>query len=269
MPLMSPMDGTETSSPLHSANPSLQLIRTLSFNIQVGMHTAHYAHYLTGAWRHVLPSRGVRRNLDRIAELLCDYDCVGLQEVDAGSLRTAQLNQVEYLAARAGFSHFEVAVNRNLAPLARHALAVLSRVPLHDVRHHPLPGRVPGRGALEVHLRLLGRPPLQWINTHLALGTADRQRQLEAIAGLIKPGSDCMLMGDLNCTPAEISANAAIQRSGLHATHHLPTHPSWKPRRCLDHILLTPGLQASSAIVLEQRLSDHCPVALTLKLRTA
>ncbi len=266
---MSPKDGHETSSPLHGANPSLQEIRALSFNIQVGMHTADYAHYLTGAWRHVLPSRGVRRNLDRIAELLSDYDCVGLQEVDAGSLRTAQLNQVEYLAAKAGFTHFEVAVNRNLAPLARHALAVLSRVPLHDVRHHLLPGRLPGRGALEVHLRLLGRPPLQWINTHLALGAADRQRQLDALAGLVKPESDCLLMGDLNCTPAELTAHAAIRRSGLTATHHAPTHPSWKPRRCLDHILLTPGLQASSAIVLEQRLSDHCPVSLTLKLRTA
>lgn len=244
-------------------------IRALSFNIQVGMHTAHYGHYLTGFWRHVLPSRSVRRNLDRIAELLGDYDCVALQEVDAGSLRTAQLNQVEYLAARAGFEHFEIAVNRNLAPVARHALAVLSRIPLHDARHHPLPGRLPGRGALEVRLRMTGRPPLQWINTHLALGQGDRRRQLDAIAALIRPGSDCLLMGDFNCTPAELTAHPALQQCGLQLTHHAPTYPSWRPRRCLDHILVSTGLQEDDASVLDAHLSDHCPVAITLKVRTA
>ncbi len=257
------------SSDLKASATSLHEVRVLTFNIQVGMHTAHYGHYLTGAWRHVLPSQGVRRNLDRIAELLTDYDCVALQEVDAGSLRTAQLNQAEYLARRAGFTHCEVAVNRNLAPLARHALAVLSRIPLHEVRHHPLPGRLPGRGAIEVQLRQFGQAPLQWINTHLALGARDRQRQLDALAALVKPGGDCMLMGALNCTPAELSANAAIQHSGLRATHHDPTHPSWQPRRSLDHILLTPGVQADDATVLDHCLSDHRPVSITLKLRIA
>lgn len=249
--------------------PAGQGIRALSFNIQVGMHTAHYAHYVTGFWRHVLPSRSVRRNLDRIAELLRDYDCVALQEVDAGSLRTAQINQVEYLAARAGFEHYEVAVNRNLAPLARHSLAVLSRIPLHDARHHPLPGRLPGRGALEVHLRLAGRPPLQWINTHLALGQRDRHRQLDAIAALIRPGGDCLLMGDFNCPPAELAAHAALHRCGLHITHHAPTYPSWRPRRSLDHILVSSGLHGDDATVLDAQLSDHRPVAISLKLRPA
>jgi endonuclease/exonuclease/phosphatase family metal-dependent hydrolase len=257
------------SSDLQASVPSLHEVRALTFNIQVGMYTAHYGHYLTGAWRHVLPSQGVRRNLDRIAELLQDYDCVALQEVDAGSLRTSQLNQAEYLAQRAGFAHCEIAVNRNLAPLARHALAVLSRVALHDVRHHPLPGRLPGRGALEVHLRQIGQAPLQWINTHLALGARDRQRQLDALAALVTPGSDCMLTGDLNCIPAELSANAAIQRSGLRTTHHDPTHPSWQPRRSLDHILLSAGVQAGAATVLDHCLSDHRPVSITLRLRTA
>jgi len=265
---MKPMSQAQ-SSDLDVAVPSLHEVRALTFNIQVGMHTAHYGHYLTGAWRHVLPSQGVRRNLDRIAELLMGYDCVALQEVDAGSLRTSQINQAEYLAQRAGFAHCEVAVNRNLAPLARHALAVLSRFPLHDVRHHPLPGRLPGRGALEVHLRQVGQAPLQWINTHLALGTRDRQRQLDAIAALVKPGGDCMLTGDLNCIPAELSGNTAIQHSGLRTTHHDPTHPSWKPRRSLDHILLTAGVQAETATVLDHCLSDHRPVSITLKLRTA
>src|SRR3546814_1855270 len=49
-----------------SADPGR--LRVLTLNIQVGMQTAHYGDYVTGAWRHVLPSRRVRANLDRIAE---------------------------------------------------------------------------------------------------------------------------------------------------------------------------------------------------------
>ena len=94
-------------------------LRVLTLNIQVGMQTAHYGHYVTGAWRHVLPSRNVRANLDRIADLAARFDLVALQEADAGSLRTAQLNQVEYLAHKAGFTHWRVAVNRNLGPFAQ------------------------------------------------------------------------------------------------------------------------------------------------------
>jgi hypothetical protein len=71
-----------TARTISAAQPSLadpakvQRLRLLTFNMQVGMPTAHYGHYLTGAWRHLLPSKSVRRNLDRIAELARDYDAV-------------------------------------------------------------------------------------------------------------------------------------------------------------------------------------------------
>lgn len=249
--------------------PAAPSLRILTLNIQVGMPTHNYGHYLTGAWRHVLPSRGVRRNLDHIAELLSNYDVVALQEADAGSLRTAQLNQIEYLAHRAGFTHWHAAINRNLGPFAQHALGFLSRRILHDVRHHLLPGRIPGRGVMEAHLREAGHVPVHLMVAHLALGRATRRKQLEFVSGLVDPASDALLMGDLNSEPHELDAHPDLQRIGFKLVHSTPTYPSWRPTRSIDHVLATPSAMIEAAEVLDLRLSDHLPVATELRLRPA
>ncbi|HVT34531.1 MAG TPA: hypothetical protein VHE37_03030, partial [Nevskiaceae bacterium] len=104
-------------------------LKLLSYNIHVGLNTGHYTHYLTRAWRHALPGADMHRVLDPIADLMRDYDFVAIQEGDAGSLRTWFRNQIEYLAHRAGFAHWGLAVTRDLRPLAMHCLGFLSRLP--------------------------------------------------------------------------------------------------------------------------------------------
>src|SRR5689334_19856768 len=97
---------------------SMKRLSLLSYNIHVGVRPAHYGHYLTRAWRHVLPGAGMRDTLDRIAETMQGHDFVAVQEADAGSLRTRFVNQLEYLAKRAGFSHMGLTVTRDLRPVA-------------------------------------------------------------------------------------------------------------------------------------------------------
>lgn len=250
-----------------SAVQTPQALRVLTLNIQVGMPTEHFGHYVTGAWRHVLPSASVRRNLDRIAEFASDFDVVALQEADAGSLRTGQLNQIEHLARRAGFSHWKAAVNRNLGPFAQHALGFLSRYELHDVHHHALPGRLPGRGVLGAYVREAGHAPLHLMVAHLALGRGSRARQFDYIAGLADPAADTVLMGDFNCEPVELANHPELRRIGFRAIHADPTYPSWKPARSIDHLLVTPSVVADAARVIDTRLSDHLPVAAEIRLR--
>ena len=242
-------------------------LRLLSFNMQVGMPTAHYGHYVTGAWRHVLPSRSVRRNLDRIAELARDYDVVALQEADAGSLRTASVNQIEYLARRAGFQHWRLGVNRDLGPFAQHAIGLLSREPLHEVRHHPLPGPMRGRGALEATILDADHHPLQLVVAHLALSRGARARQLHHLAELARPDEDTLLLGDLNCEPDEIAAHPELRRLGFRIVHETPTYPSWQPRRSIDHVLASPSVLTQACLVLPDRLSDHLAVSTEVRLR--
>ncbi len=95
MPRTPPLGSTE-----HAHTRPLQL---LSYNIQAGIAGTRYRDYLTQSWQHVLPSARRMTNLDRIARLVSRFDIVGLQEIDAGSLRSGFVNQAEYLAQRAGF----------------------------------------------------------------------------------------------------------------------------------------------------------------------
>ena len=73
----------------------LQTLRMLSFNIQVGITTQQYGHYLTRSWQHILPVASRQNNLDRIARLIHEYDFVALQEVDGGSIRYGRVEVQE------------------------------------------------------------------------------------------------------------------------------------------------------------------------------
>lgn len=252
--------------PVAQAEPGGTL-RLLSLNIQVGLHSSRYRHYVTQAWRHLLPSRGAHGNLERIATLAARYDIVALQEADAGSLRTAQLNQVAHLAERAGFRYWHAAVTRDLRPFAQHCLGCLSRWPLQTVKYHALPGWLPGRGALEVEIRPEGCESLRLFIVHLALGRRARARQLHFLATLIRDQTDAIVLGDLNCDASELGAHDGVRDAGLRGVHNQHTFPSWRPSRSLDHILVTPTVEVIGATVLEERLSDHLPVATEIRLR--
>lgn len=245
----------------------MKALRLLSLNIEGGLHSSRYRHYVTRAWGHVLPSRSKRINLERIAALAGGYDFVAVQEADAGSLRTADLNQVAHLAERAGFSHWHAAVTRDLRPFARHCLGCLSRWPLEHVKYHALPGFLPGRGALEVEIRPDGYEPMRLIIVHLALGRRARARQLHFLAGLVSDRIETILLGDFNCDGAELGAHPGLRVAALRGVHCQHTFPSWRPTRSLDHILVSPGVDVVSATVLGERLSDHLPVAVEIRLR--
>ena len=236
-------------------------LRVLSYNMQVGLHTAHYGHYLTRAWRHALPGPGMHRNLDRIAELLRDYDFVALQEADAGSLRTQFTNQVQYLAQRARFAHWGLTVTRNLRPVACHALAYLSRFAPQQVSEHVLPSRLPGRRALSVQLGTdVGG--LQLLVTHLSLSGGAQRQQLDYLNRLVPDTGPVLLMGDLNCDAAALRRHALSSGSRLRVPDETPlTFPSWRPRRSLDHILHTAELRLDQLRVLPHAVSDHLPLA--------
>ncbi|MFC6668926.1 endonuclease/exonuclease/phosphatase family protein [Marinobacterium aestuariivivens] len=242
-------------------------IRLLSLNIQVGLETSSYVHYVTRAWKHLLPTRGARDNLERIADLASHFDIVALQEADAGSLRTGRLNQVAHLAERSGLSHWQASVTRDLAPFARHCLGCLSRWPLRQVRSHALPGRVPGRGALEVEICPPGYEPLRLIIAHLALSRHARARQLHYLADLVSAQSDTLLLGDLNCDLSELDAHPGLRQASLQPVHEESTFPSWRPNRSIDHVLATPHVEVLDARVLDERMSDHLPVATQIRLK--
>jgi endonuclease/exonuclease/phosphatase family metal-dependent hydrolase len=186
--------------------------------------------------------------------------------VDAGSLRSDHIDEIQYLARHGSFPYFFSQVNRNLGPFAQHSNGLLSRLKPCRVTEHKLPG-LPGRGAVVAELPLTNGAALAIGIVHLALGWRARQRQLDYLAELAEDHPMLVLMGDFNCGCDSRSLRAMIRRTGMYGLDcTLKTFPSWRPRRNLDHILASQGLRILSAHVIDYPLSDHLPLAVTLEL---
>ena len=170
----------------------------LSFNIQAGATTRRYREYVTRGWTHVLPAKAKRGNLDSIARAAAEFDIVGLQEADPGSLRSSFLNQTHYLAEQAGFPFWSQQANRRVGGIASSANGVLSRVEPLEVLDHVLPSRIPGRGALVVRYGP-ETGNLVVVITHLSLSIKARIGQLAHISELVDGSENIVVMGDLNC----------------------------------------------------------------------
>lgn len=242
----------------------LQQLRVLSFNMQAGMgiHAAH--HYLTRGHRHFLPHRRRHEHLEQIAHLLASYDLVGLQEVDGGSLRSGYTHQLAHLAERANFPYWYQQLNRDLGHLGQFSNGLLSRQSPFAIEAHALPG-LKGRGLI------LGRfgcadNALLVLNVHLALSERARAHQLNFIHKLTADASHVVIMGDLNCTRDELRRSLLGQRHWRWLDEEMHTHPSWKPARQIDHILVSENLRVRKVAVLDVRLSDHRPIELELEL---
>ncbi|MDH5228741.1 MAG: endonuclease/exonuclease/phosphatase family protein [Gammaproteobacteria bacterium] len=241
-------------------------IKLLSYNVQVGMGTSRPHHYVTKSWKHVLPHAAHFNNLDQIAELVKGYDIVGLQEVDAGSIRSSYVNQTAYLAEKAEFAFWQHQTNRNLGHFAKHSNGLLCQYPLQHIEQHKLPGRLPGRGAM---IAFFGAPenPLVVVLLHLALGKKARQQQLLYISNIVSAYEHVVLMGDLNCQPESEEMLSLLQSTDLRApVADLLTFPSWKPSRMLDHILVSPSLRVHDVSVVDVAISDHLPISMDVTI---
>ncbi|WP_455223260.1 endonuclease/exonuclease/phosphatase family protein [Kaarinaea lacus] len=241
-------------------------IRLLSYNIQVGIGSVSYRHYVTTAWKHVLPHAQIYENLHKIAHAISGFDIVALQEVDAGSLRSSFINQAEFLASHAGFPFWYHQTNRKIANIARHSNGVLSKFKPSEVSDYKLPGFLPGRGVMLVRY---GHPenPLILLIVHLALSKRARLRQLEFISEIVNCYEHVVVMGDLNCQPNSRELQHLLNTTNLcEPIHGLKTFPSWRPQRTLDHILASPSLEVYDVHVLDHLLSDHLPIAMEIQL---
>ena len=235
-------------------------LKLLSYNIQTGVDTRHYRQYVTQGWKHMLPHRERLQNLNRIATMIQQYDVVGLQEVDSGSLRSGFVDQTEYLAHRAAFPHWYKQVNRRLGKFAQHSNGVLSRFKPTQVSEHKLPG-LPGRGV--ILCRFGGMSGLAVCILHLALGRRARLKQMAYVSDLVSDLTHVVIMGDLNCSCESKELRMLRDRVDLQEpVCDQSTFPSWRPMRKLDHILVSESLQVENARVLDYPLSDHLPIGI-------
>jgi endonuclease/exonuclease/phosphatase family metal-dependent hydrolase len=249
-----------------SAENTGHRLRLITYNIQVGIASRRYRHYVTHSWKHVLPHAESFSNLDSIARLVNGYDVVALQEADAGSFRSQFINQIEFLARRGDFPYWYCQTNRNLGKIAQHSNGLLSRFVPVDVFEHRLPSLIPGRGLIEVHY---GNPgsPLVLLLVHLGLSKRARMRQLLYITGLVNRHRHVIVIGDFNCRAQSEEMSLLLDCTELSPpVDDLPTFPSWRPNRNIDHVLVSPSIRINDVKVLQHTVSDHLPIAVDVTI---
>lgn len=217
-----------------------------------------------------------RHDPERIARVIerSGADVAALQELDAEG--RFGLDQPRWLAERLGMTH-------EFSPARPHQQgqfgnAILSRLPLSELRHGPLPC-LPGREPRAVQWATVsqGGHALDVVNTHLGLARRERALQAECLLGGDWLGGErarpLVLCGDLNAFPR----SALLARLGRDLCDGFAlaperdgraTFPSTLPLFRLDYVLTSPELRLRSARVERTRLarvaSDHLPLALEL-----
>jgi endonuclease/exonuclease/phosphatase family metal-dependent hydrolase len=256
---------SEFLTALPNSDKAANQLNLISFNIQVGIQTAAYHHYLTRSWQHLWPYKQRTATLDRIADILRHFDIAALQEADGGSWRSNFINQVEHIAKKAEFPHWFQQTNRDIKPIAKHSNGLLSRLAPHQVEYHKLPGLLPGRGAMV--MKIGQQEPLFIIVLHLALGNKTQAAQLGYIQNLVADAKHVVIMGDLNNHADHLLTNTPLAKLNFHSVDPLlHTFPSWQPQRGLDHILVSDSLQINKVAVLDTPISDHLPIAMQIQL---
>ena len=112
-----------------------------------------------------------------------------------------------------------------------------------------------------------GSESLVVLIVHLALSRRGRMSQLDFIGDLVNDYRHVVLMGDMNCCSRSAEMDLLLNKTLMsEPLHGLNTFPSWRPKRNIDHILVTPTVEVERAEVLDYPLSDHLPLSMEVVL---
>lgn len=220
----------------------------------------------TGSHQALLRRRRIHENLDGVAALLrrLRADVVGLQEADGPSWWSGGFDHVDYLARRAEYPHQLRGAHRRWAQLDC-GTALLSHRPLEESLSVPLwSGALrPAKGFVAGAL-VVGRQVVDVVSVHVDFMLRQtRRKQLGRMATHLKQrGRPVILLGDLNCdwqrepTLRELATRLDLVPHRPEAAD-LATFPQGRPKRRIDWILVTRGLEYDEYEVVPHDLSDH------------
>lgn len=236
-------------------------------NLQTGIATTRgYWHYLTTAWKYMVPhrSKGIRSAARYLEEE--QIDVASLCEVDGGSRRTQGVDQLAALSALTGLPHQAFFPTLVVGSRINQGNAVCSRFPATIIKNHALPGHGEPRFVSEAELSI-GGTAVRLFVTHLSLEKTIRHPQICHIVRLLeRRGLPTILAGDFNISAA--AELDLLHESSLSQATSAATFPSWKPTRHLDHLFFSRHFSIEESATFERfRFSDHLPFHVTATLR--
>lgn len=205
------------------------------------------------------------RTLSAIGDFLHDLkpDVAGLVEVDAGSYRTRKINQAETLAQKLGHYHMyrskyaEKSWTHRIPIFNQQGNAFVVRDSAHKEKFHYFDS---GMKRLLIELEM---EDVVFFLLHLPLGSRLRHRQLGDLYDLLqKVDKPCIVAGDFNSLWGEQEVRLFLAATGLKNAHasNSPSFPSWNPKRHLDFVFHSPGIEIERCWMPKILLSDHLPV---------
>src|SRR5690606_20240165 len=100
---------------------------------------------------------------------------------------------------------------------------------------------------------------------HLSLGAGSRLSQLSFIAEMLSDHPNAVLMGYFNCLAERPEMQVLYQKTSLQPPGCVvPTFPSWRPDRAIDHILVSSSLRQRSVEAVAAAFSDHLALAMSI-----
>lgn len=238
-------------------------MRILTLNLAHGRGTAFHQAF-TGRQR-------ILQNLDAVAELICstDSDVVALQELDAPSSWSGGFDHLDYLAKKTGYAHTFHGIHADVQrPRLAYGTGVLSRFPIREGRSWKFAkNALDTKGYVITHIEA-PLMSLDLVSVHLDFKRdSERRAQLDDITQHLLErdlaADHLVVAGDFNCTVdgrGNVLSDFA-RRHALHASdesHH--SFPSRKPRRALDHVLVSASLEVRRRMAVPVLVSDHLPV---------
>ncbi|MFC1451752.1 endonuclease/exonuclease/phosphatase family protein [Verrucomicrobiota bacterium] len=234
-------------------------MRFLLYNIRYG----------TGGGRMWFPWSGYLRrtshNLHQMADFVAslDPDIVGLLEVDEGSYRTGRKSQAKMLANVLGHYHTygskygEYSLARRIPVLNRQGNAFLTRDTITNDQFHYF-----DKGVKRLVIELeLDRVVIFLV--HLALSFRIRHHQLSDLYSLVKnTAKPHIVAGDFNALWGDREIRLFLAATDLRSANdeRLPSFPSWAPRRQLDFVLHSAGIESRRLWMPRVTYSDHLPI---------
>lgn len=239
-----------TLRPTGNAAETTSELRVMAWNLRMG-------YGMDGRFQPALVARAIRAQRP---------DVVLLSEIDRGWLLNGGQDQLRVLEGLTGMrAIFGAAADQVWGD------AIMTRLPISDVRGHPLEsfGAVTGAQALAATVRWQGRD-IRVVSTHLQ-GAADfgTLKQAKVLADLMAAerthALPVVVGGDLNTAPTDKVWQALVEEydDALSSGRPLNTSPADRPQDQIDHIL-THGMRTSGPKAPRNELSDHLAVVVDL-----
>lgn len=237
--------------------------------------------YATGtgpAFHLPVPGAGYLRSNSRVLERITQYlklldpDLVGLIEIDTGSIRSGLVNQAKQIADSLGhYSTYQCKYGttslNNLMPIVRkQANAFLAAPRVEGERFHYFETGIK-RLIIELELE-----ECAIFLVHLSLKFRHRHDQLRYLHELVKRSRKPVIVaGDFNTFWGDHEIYLFMEASGLKNANRLglPSYPSRNPRKELDFILHSKGIEITHFDIPDVRFSDHRPLICDFEVRGA